>query len=99
MFTAPEGAPLSASTAAEQQPTTGAAGAEENATVADPFSETVIPDAVPAVPVPVVDLKTEVNKRRCFCICAHPDAGKTTLTEKVRLWSARAQQHPGALAC
>src|SRR4029077_16693636 len=30
-------------------------------------------------------LKTEVSKRRTFAIISHPDAGKTTLTEKLLL--------------
>ena len=28
----------------------------------------------------------EVNKRRTFAIISHPDAGKTTITEKVLLY-------------
>ena len=32
------------------------------------------------------DLKTEINKRRTFAIISHPDAGKTTLTEKLLLY-------------
>ncbi len=31
-------------------------------------------------------LKTEVNRRRTFAIISHPDAGKTTLTEKLLLY-------------
>ncbi len=31
-------------------------------------------------------IKTEVNKRRTFAIISHPDAGKTTLTEKFLLY-------------
>ena len=30
----------------------------------------------------VADLSTEIKKRRTFAIISHPDAGKTTLTEK-----------------
>ncbi|HYW94824.1 MAG TPA: peptide chain release factor 3, partial [Bacteroidales bacterium] len=30
-------------------------------------------------------MKTEINKRRTFAIISHPDAGKTTLTEKLLL--------------
>src|SRR5690606_38514697 len=29
---------------------------------------------------------TEVAKRRTFAIISHPDAGKTTITEKLLLW-------------
>jgi len=32
-----------------------------------------------------MDLKNEINRRRTFAIISHPDAGKTTLTEKLLL--------------
>jgi len=32
------------------------------------------------------DLKTEIERRRTFAIISHPDAGKTTLTEKLLLY-------------
>ena len=32
------------------------------------------------------DIKREVSKRRTFAIISHPDAGKTTLTEKLLLY-------------
>ena len=31
-------------------------------------------------------LKEEISKRRTFAIISHPDAGKTTLTEKLLLY-------------
>jgi peptide chain release factor 3 len=34
----------------------------------------------------VADLRTEINRRRTFAIISHPDAGKTTLTEKFLLY-------------
>jgi len=34
----------------------------------------------------MADLRTEINKRRTFAIISHPDAGKTTLTEKFLLY-------------
>ncbi|MBQ3967166.1 MAG: peptide chain release factor 3 [Lachnospiraceae bacterium] len=34
----------------------------------------------------VSDLKSEINRRRTFAIISHPDAGKTTLTEKFLLY-------------
>ena len=33
-----------------------------------------------------LDLNTEINRRRTFAIISHPDAGKTTLTEKLLLY-------------
>ncbi len=36
-------------------------------------------------------LKEEVSKRRTFAIISHPDAGKTTLTEKLLLYSGMIQ--------
>ena len=34
----------------------------------------------------VADIKKEIEKRRTFAIISHPDAGKTTLTEKFLLY-------------
>ena len=34
----------------------------------------------------MADLKNEIEKRRTFAIISHPDAGKTTLTEKLLLY-------------
>lgn len=36
-------------------------------------------------------LKEEINKRRTFAVIAHPDAGKTTLTEKLLLFGGAIQ--------
>ncbi len=33
-----------------------------------------------------MDIKAEINRRRTFAIISHPDAGKTTLTEKLLLF-------------
>ncbi len=38
------------------------------------------------------DLSTEVGKRRTFAIISHPDAGKTTLTEKLLLYGGAIHQ-------
>jgi peptide chain release factor 3 len=38
-----------------------------------------------------VDIKTEIAKRRTFAIISHPDAGKTTLTEKLLLYGGAVQ--------
>jgi len=37
------------------------------------------------------DIQTEVRKRRTFAIISHPDAGKTTLTEKLLLYGGAIQ--------
>ena len=34
----------------------------------------------------MADLKKEIERRRTFAIISHPDAGKTTLTEKFLLY-------------
>jgi peptide chain release factor 3 len=34
----------------------------------------------------VADLRKEIERRRTFAIISHPDAGKTTLTEKLLLY-------------
>ena len=39
----------------------------------------------------LTDLETEVARRRTFAIISHPDAGKTTLTEKLLLYSGAIQ--------
>ena len=36
---------------------------------------------------PQSELESEVSRRRCFAIISHPDAGKTTLTEKLLLYA------------
>ena len=41
---------------------------------------------------PTVSLSKEVGKRRNFAIISHPDAGKTTLTEKLLLYGGAIQQ-------
>ncbi|QJR79929.1 peptide chain release factor 3 [Alteromonas pelagimontana] len=42
------------------------------------------------------DFLSEINKRRTFAIISHPDAGKTTITEKVLLFG-RALQRAGTV--
>jgi peptide chain release factor 3 len=39
----------------------------------------------------LVDTATEIQKRRTFAIISHPDAGKTTLTEKLLLYGGAVQ--------
>ena len=38
------------------------------------------------------DVKKQIEKRRTFAIISHPDAGKTTLTEKVLLYGGAINQ-------
>ena len=38
------------------------------------------------------EFKEEVQKRRTFAIISHPDAGKTTLTEKFLLYGGAIQE-------
>ena len=38
------------------------------------------------------DLVQEINRRRTFAIISHPDAGKTTLTEKFLLYGGAIAQ-------
>jgi peptide chain release factor 3 len=50
------------------------------------------PAAVPAAAAPAVSaLAREVARRRTFAIISHPDAGKTTLTEKLLLFGGAIQ--------
>ncbi len=37
------------------------------------------------------DIQKQVDKRRTFAIISHPDAGKTTLTEKLLLYGGAIQ--------
>ena len=37
----------------------------------------------------MASLKEEISRRRTFAIISHPDAGKTTLTEKFLLYGGR----------
>ena len=39
----------------------------------------------------MADLRQEINRRRTFAIISHPDAGKTTLTEKFLLYGGAIQ--------
>ena len=38
------------------------------------------------------NLQKEINRRRTFAIISHPDAGKTTLTEKFLLYGGAIAQ-------
>ena len=40
----------------------------------------------------MADIKSEIKKRRTFAIISHPDAGKTTLTEKFLLYGGAINQ-------
>ena len=41
----------------------------------------------------MADLHKEIEKRRTFAIISHPDAGKTTLTEKFLLYGGAMSLH------
>ena len=41
--------------------------------------------------------ETEINRRRTFAIISHPDAGKTTLTEKFLLYGGAIAQFCGTM--
>jgi len=45
------------------------------------------PEVSAAADAPDVELEREVGRRRTFAIISHPDAGKTTLTEKLLLYA------------
>ncbi|MYE77025.1 MAG: hypothetical protein F4232_11585, partial [Acidimicrobiaceae bacterium] len=51
----------------------------------DPATPTVTA-ATTSVVVPDGDVRREAARRRTFAIVSHPDAGKTTLTEKFLLY-------------
>lgn len=38
------------------------------------------------------ELATEIGRRRTFAIISHPDAGKTTMTEKLLLYGGAVQE-------
>ncbi len=44
-----------------------------------------------------MSLESEIKRRRTFAIISHPDAGKTTLTEKFLLYrpGKGQEEHPG----
>jgi peptide chain release factor 3 len=48
-------------------------------------------DPLQKVPLQKDPLQRELNRRRTFAIISHPDAGKTTLTEKLLLFSGAIQ--------
>ena len=56
-----------------------------------PANPPASPPASPLVHAPASPLGREVRRRRTFAIISHPDAGKTTLTEKLLLFSGAIQ--------
>ncbi len=53
--------------------------------------------AVRTYPVAVPDVVAEAARRRTFAIISHPDAGKTTLTEKFLLYGGALSSEAGAV--
>ncbi len=55
-------------------------------------TDTILPDhePIPAKP-PSDDLVRQIKRRRTFAIISHPDAGKTTLTEKLLMFGGAIQ--------
>ena len=53
--------------------------------------EPVSPQCADATRAPAERIAREMARRRTFGIIAHPDAGKTTLTEKLLLFSGAIQ--------
>src|SRR5438477_3451031 len=49
------------------------------------------PEASPTRNVPAAQITREIQRRRTFAIISHPDAGKTTLTEKLLLYGGAVQ--------
>ena len=49
------------------------------------------PRPLPALPLSMPDHLRETRRRRTFAIISHPDAGKTTLTEKLLLFGGAIQ--------
>ncbi len=41
---------------------------------------------------PALDLQSKIARRRTFAIISHPDAGKTTITEKLLLYGGAIQE-------
>ncbi len=58
-----------------------------SASAAEVPATAVPPVVVPGAGIPAAQFRQEVMRRRSFGIIAHPDAGKTTLTEKILLYS------------
>ena len=53
---------------------------------------TSLTDVSTTAPAAAAPYEAEVNRRRTFAIISHPDAGKTTLTEKLLLYSGAIEQ-------
>jgi peptide chain release factor 3 len=66
-----------------QNPGAGPAGADVTSA---PGDTTSAPGDVTSAPA-LAELEREVSRRRTFAIISHPDAGKTTLTEKLLLYA------------
>lgn len=54
-------------------------------------SSLLVPGRLCGIVRALVDIEKEIQKRRTFAIISHPDAGKTTLTEKLLLYGGAVQ--------
>lgn len=64
-----------------------------DSTLADAYSrQTTIREVTHVMSAPPSSDRTEVDRRRTFAIISHPDAGKTTLTEKLLLYAGAVQE-------
>ncbi|MFA5901092.1 MAG: GTP-binding protein, partial [Hyphomicrobium sp.] len=54
-------------------------------------NDTALPASAPATGGASGKLAAEIQRRRTFAIISHPDAGKTTLTEKLLLFGGAIQ--------
>ncbi len=77
----------------QKRSNSGAAGARKLSLSAklNPRSTLQLPVRAPADPLPMPTHLQETRRRRTFAIVSHPDAGKTTLTEKLLLFGGAIQ--------
>jgi len=66
--------------------------ADQNPNAGSKASKSPLKIAFQTLPLrPIMKYSNEISKRRTFAIISHPDAGKTTLTEKAMLFGGAIQ--------